>query len=364
MPEVLADAPLAPRTTLRLGGPARRLAEAATEAELVALVREADGAGEPLLILAGGSNVVIADAGFPGTVVQVATRGVVREAAPGGGVRLTVAAGEPWDGVVAGAVASGLAGIECLSGIPGSTGATPIQNVGAYGQEVAETIVAVRALDRRSGAVVDLAPADCAFAYRSSAFKHATSHVVLAVTFELQAAERSAPLRYGELARTLGVEPGAGAPLDDVRAAVLALRRGKGMVLDPADHDTWSAGSFFTNPVLAAEAFAALEARATARRRRVRTAPVPRAGRPHQDVRGVAHRGGGIHPRPGARARRAVVPPRARADEPRRRHDRAARRLRARDRRRRRGAPGRRPRAGAGPRRRSVALIGRVTKRS
>ena len=262
MPDVLADAPLAPRTTLRLGGPARRLVEAASEAQLVELVRAADAGGEPLLVLAGGSNVVIADAGFPGTVVQVATRGIDREERPGGRVRLTVAAGEPWDEVVAGAVAAGLAGLEALSGIPGSTGATPIQNVGAYGQEVAETIVGVRALERGSGAVVDLAPGACGFGYRSSVFKRTDSHVVLAVTFELAAAPRSAPLRYGELARTLGAAEGEGAPLADVRAAVLELRRGKGMVLDPEDHDTWSAGSFFTNPVLDDTAFQSLEERA------------------------------------------------------------------------------------------------------
>lgn len=262
MPEILADEPLAQHTTLRLGGPARRYTVAATEEELVAIVRAADAAGEPLLLLAGGSNLVIADAGFGGTVARIATRGVTRAQAPGGGVRLTVAAGEPWDDVVAGAVAEGLAGIECLSGIPGSTGATPIQNVGAYGQEVAETIVGVRALDRGSGTVAELAPDACAFAYRSSAFKHTASHVVLAVTFELRAAPVSGPLRYGELARTLGAAAGTGAPLEEVREAVLELRRGKGMVLDPADHDTWSAGSFFTNPILDAAGFAALERRA------------------------------------------------------------------------------------------------------
>ena len=264
MPEVLTGVPLAPCTTLRLGGPARTFLEAATEAELVEAVRDADAAGDPLLVLAGGSNVVVADAGFDGLVVRVATTGVRRETATGGRERLTVAAGEPWDDVVAGAVADGLSGIECLSGIPGSTGATPIQNVGAYGQEVASTIASVRVLDRRTGAVEELAPAACGFAYRSSAFKHASGHVVLAVTFELERAACSGPLRYGELARALGAEAGAGAPLGEVRDAVLALRRGKGMVLDAADHDTWSAGSFFTNPVLDAAAFAALEAQAGA----------------------------------------------------------------------------------------------------
>jgi UDP-N-acetylmuramate dehydrogenase len=264
VPEILADEPLAPRTTLRLGGPARRLVEAGTEADLVAAVRGADAAGDPVLVLAGGSNVVIADAGYDGTVVHVATAGVVREQAIGGRVRLTVAAGAPWDEVVAGAVAEGLAGIECLSGIPGSAGATPIQNVGAYGQEVASTIAAVRVFDRHTGAIEELPPSACGFAYRASAFKGRGRHVVLAVTFELEPSEESAPVRYAELAGALGVAEGESASLTAVREAVLELRRGKGMVLDPADHDTWSAGSFFTNPVMDAAAFAALRGRAAA----------------------------------------------------------------------------------------------------
>ena len=166
---------------------------------------------------------------------------------------------------MAGAVAGGLAGIECLSGIPGSAGATPIQNVGAYGQEVSETITRVRAYDREAQAIVELAPEPCGFAYRSSAFRHSDRHVVLAVAFELPRSERSAPVRYAELARSLDVEVGGTAPLAEVRAAVLELRRGKGMVLDPGDPDTASAGSFFTNPILDAEAFAALEARVAER---------------------------------------------------------------------------------------------------
>ena len=213
-------------------------------------------------MLAGGSNLVVADEGFPGTVVRIATRGVARE-----GAALEVAAGEPWDPLVADCVAGGLAGVECLAGIPGSVGATPIQNVGAYGQEVAETIAAVRVLDRADGAVRTLAPADCGFAYRSSAFKREPGRwVVLAVSFALRglasARRRSAT---PSSPATLGVEVGARAPLADVREAVLALRRGKGMVLDPADPDTVSAGSFFTNPVLDADAFAALRARAAER---------------------------------------------------------------------------------------------------
>ena len=212
---------------------------------------------------------MVADEGFPGTVVHVATRGI-RHEPDGDHVLLTVAAGEDWDTVVAGTVADGLAGLECLSGIPGLGGATPIQNVGAYGQEVAQTVVAVRGYDRERGAVVDLAAADCGFGYRTSAFKRslrswaagpgATGRIlVLSVTFRLARSARSEPVRYAELARTLGVPEGGRAPLAEVRSAVLALRRGTGMVLDPADPDTRSAGSFFTNPVLDLAAFAELE---------------------------------------------------------------------------------------------------------
>ncbi len=245
-------------TTLRLGGPARRLVEARTDDELVAAVRDADATGEPVLVLAGGSNVVVADEGFDGVAVRVLTTGVAR----GGGDVLHVAAGEPWDAFVARCVQQGRSGIEALSGIPGSVGATPIQNVGAYGQEVSETLVGVRVYNRHTGEVADLAPEDCRFGYRTSAFKRHPAHwVVLRVSFALPPTGRSSPVRYGELARTLGVEPGASVPVADVRDAVLALRRGKGMVLDDGDPDTRSAGSFFTNPILAADAFAALRTR-------------------------------------------------------------------------------------------------------
>jgi UDP-N-acetylmuramate dehydrogenase len=253
-------------TTLHLGGPAARYLVAETEEALVAAVREADRAGEPLLVLAGGSNVVVADDGFAGTVVRVATRGVAREARSDEAVTLQVAAGEPWDPLVAECVATGLAGVECLAGIPGSVGATPIQNVGAYGQEVAETIVAVRVLDRLTDTVEELDPTACAFTYRSSAFKrHPGRWVVLAVRLRLAVSPLAGLIRYAELARALGVETGARPPLEEVRDAVLALRRAKGMVLDPCDPDTVSAGSFFTNPILDARAFAALQARAAER---------------------------------------------------------------------------------------------------
>ena len=242
-------AALAPLTTLRLGGPARRIVEAMTQEELIDAVRDCDARREPVLVLAGGSNVVIADAGFDGTVVLVLTRGLRRRRV-GDRALLTAQAGEPWDDLVAAVVDDGLAGVECLAGIPGSAGATPIQNVGAYGQEVAATIVSVRVLDRRTGELADLDPSACGFGYRSSVFKHRADHVVLAVTFVLTAAVEGEPVRYAELARALGIEPGDRAPLAATREAVLDLRRAKGMVLDADDHDTWSAGSFFTNPLL------------------------------------------------------------------------------------------------------------------
>ncbi|MCW2581914.1 MAG: murB [Klenkia sp.] len=246
--QLLTGVPLSELTTLRVGGPVDRLVEATTADELVDAVRDADAAGRPLLLLGGGSNVVAPDAGWPGDVVAVRSRGIVRT-----GDALEVQAGEPWDDLVAHTVAEGLAGIEALSGIPGSTGATPVQNVGAYGQEVAQTITAVRVLDRRDGSVRTLSPADCGFAYRDSALKqHPGVFVVLTVTFGLEASPLSMPVGYAELARRLGVAPGDRAPLADVRAAVVELRRGKGMVLDPADPDSRSAGSFFTNPVVPA----------------------------------------------------------------------------------------------------------------
>jgi UDP-N-acetylmuramate dehydrogenase len=281
-------------TTLGLGGPARHFVVAGTDEEIIAAVRAADRRNEPLLVLGGGSNLVISDDGFPGTVIQVATKGIHRTTDPGAGpdaagpgqaepgapVTMTVAAGEDWDTVVASCVAADLAGLECLSGIPGLVGATPIQNVGAYGQEVADTITRVRAYDRATAEVVDLAAADCGFGYRTSAFKRSITppavtgrFVVLGVTFKLTSDRLSQPLRYAELAGALGLDAarqdegrqdegaqgeGARAPLGDVRSAVLRLRRGKGMVLDPGDPDSRSAGSFFTNPVLDAGQFAAL----------------------------------------------------------------------------------------------------------
>ncbi|MGR6322363.1 UDP-N-acetylmuramate dehydrogenase [Micromonospora soli] len=249
-------------TTLRLGGPAGRLETATSAEEIVQKVQEAESRDEAVLVLAGGSNVVIGDQGFPGTVVLIRSRGYRVVAEDAGTVTVRVEAGEPWDDLVAATVAQGWSGLECLSGVPGSAGATPIQNVGAYGQEVAETITAVQAYDRTQRKVVLVAAADCGFAYRGSIFKYSDRWVVLSVDFRLTRSPLSAPVRYAELGRALGVEVGDRVPLADARAAVLRLRAGKGMVLDADDPDTWSVGSFFTNPVLEREAYEVLRERA------------------------------------------------------------------------------------------------------
>ncbi|MFC6154071.1 UDP-N-acetylmuramate dehydrogenase [Nocardioides yefusunii] len=250
-------------TTLRLGGPGTEYVEATTEAELVAAVADADAAGTPVLLVAGGSNLVVADAGFSGRVVRIATRGVVSDVEPGdtscGGAVVKAAAGEPWDEFVALAVANGWSGLEALSGIPGAVGSTPVQNVGAYGAEVAATIAQVRTWDRVERTQRTFSAADCDFSYRHSRFKaEPERYLILEVTFQLPTASLAAPVAYAELARTLGVEVGERAPAVAVREAVLGLRRGKGMVSDDADHDTWSAGSFFTNPLLSPEQAATL----------------------------------------------------------------------------------------------------------
>jgi len=285
---------LAGYTTLGLGGPAGTFVTAKTEADLIAAVTYADEAGEPVLLIGGGSNLVISDAGFAGTVIHVNTRGLRRSAASDGAVDVTVAAGEDWDEVVAATVAEGLAGLEPLSGIPGRAGATPIQNVGAYGREVAEVITQVRVYDRREHQVSVIKNEGCAFSYRTSLFKSGRPEslvpwpdgaagraawpggagqpwvggqarfVVLDVTFRLAGQPLSAPVRYAELAAELGVGMGEQAGVGEVRAAVLKIRAGKGMVLNPGDPDTRSAGSFFTNPVLTAGELAQLESAAAA----------------------------------------------------------------------------------------------------
>jgi UDP-N-acetylmuramate dehydrogenase len=267
---------LAEYTTLRLGGPATRFVAAASEDELIAAVRKADAEAEPVLVLGGGSNLVVADEGFPGVVVLAGMRGAEFVAA-GDAVEVTVAAGHDWDEFVQECLAFGLSGVECLSGIPGRAGATPIQNVNAYGQDVADTIASVRVYDRLSDQVAVMAAADCGFGYRTSVFKRQAAaagrggalnpasatgrFVILAVTFRLKASPLSAPVRYGELSRVLGVADSGRVPLAAARAAVLELRRGKGMVLLEADPDTRSAGSFFTNPVVSAAQYGELAKR-------------------------------------------------------------------------------------------------------
>ncbi|GLY63775.1 UDP-N-acetylmuramate dehydrogenase [Amycolatopsis taiwanensis] len=236
---------LAEHTTLRLGGPAREFVVAETTSELVSAVRAAGG---EVLLLGGGSNLVVADEGFAGTVIKVATRGWRID-----GSEVCVAAGQNWDEFVAGMVDAGFGGLECLSGIPGSVGATPIQNVGAYGCEVADLLTSIECFDRAAGEVRTMTADELGFAYRTSVLKGSDDRIVLNVRFALHEDGLSAPIRYAELARKLGVEPGERVPAALAREAVLELRRGKGMVLDPRDHDTWSAGSFFTNPIVTPE---------------------------------------------------------------------------------------------------------------
>ena len=247
---------LAPFTTLRVGGPARRFVVASTAQCCVETLRAADAAGEPLLLLAGGSNLVVGDSGFDGTVVRMASTGIHID---GAGV-LHAEAGEAWDAVVARTVAAGYGGLECLSGIPGSVGATPVQNVGAYGVELSDLLCDVDLYDRRRGVVRTVPATELGLGYRTSVLKGTDAAVVLRIRLALHRDGRSAPIRHAELARALGVEPGTRVPAALGRAAVLDLRRSKGMVLEAADHDTWSAGSFFTNPVLdAAPAATVLE---------------------------------------------------------------------------------------------------------
>ena len=246
------DVPLATRTTLGIGGAARELARVTSLEELA----EALTTDAPLLVLGGGSNLVVGDAGFAGRVLAIALPGVTIT-----GDTVRVAAGVVWDDFVAEMVAAGRAGVECLSGIPGLVGATPMQNVGAYGQEVADTITCVRAMNRHTREVVELAPAACHFAYRTSAFKGTTRWVITEVDFRLPRAESSAPIRYPELGKALGIAEGGRAPLAQVRDTVIALRRGKGMVVDAADPESRSAGSFFTNPLVDGATLATLDTR-------------------------------------------------------------------------------------------------------
>lgn len=251
-------------TTSAVGGPAGSYIEARTEAEIIDAVRSADAAGGQVLIISGGSNLLICDDGFPGTVVRIASEGLTVNAEDScGGVSVVAQAGHNWDALVEHAVRHAWSGIEALSGIPGSTGATPVQNVGAYGADVSQTIASVRTWDRERNAVRTFTSSELKFGYRDSILKQTTvngspRYVVLTVEFQLPLGRMSAPIRYAELARSLGVEPGKRAYANDVRREVLRLRASKGMVLDAGDRDTYSTGSFFTNPVVSADVAATL----------------------------------------------------------------------------------------------------------
>ena len=249
-----ANVQLAPLTTLGVGGSAKRFATFETVRDLQGLLETDDN----VMILGGGSNVVIGDAGFDGLVIQPANRAVTRIGLLEDRAIVSAFAGVVWDDFVAQMIGEGLGGLECLSGIPGLVGATPMQNVGAYGQEVADTISFVRAWDRKRGELVKLEAAECGFAYRSSVFKGSDRWIICEVRFELPRRTDSMPIKYAELAKALGIAEGGTAPLARVRDTVIALRRGKGMVVDPADPESRSAGSFFTNPIVAAELAARL----------------------------------------------------------------------------------------------------------
>ena len=258
----LEHVPLAPHCTLGVGGAARFFLEAADEAQVLEAVDWAAARAVPVHVLGGGSNVVVADEGVDGLVLEIALRGVTAGEQPGG-VTVTAAAGEPWDDLVRDTVAQGWAGLECLSGIPGRVGATPIQNVGAYGQEVSDTLVEVRALDRAGRRVVVLPAAACGFGYRDSVFKSGEPgrYVVLAVTYRLTPGG-PANVRYADIARDLEARGLARPSLAEVRETVLRVRRSKSMVLEPGDPNARSCGSFFLNPVVDAPTLAAIDARA------------------------------------------------------------------------------------------------------
>jgi len=247
---LLENVSLASLCTMGVGGPARHFLEATNESDVLHALEWAERRDVSVHALGGGSNVLIADEGVDGLVVKIGTRGVT-ERRIGASVEVTVAAGEPWDAFVRTTVERGLAGIECLSGIPGLVGATPIQNVGAYGQEVAETVSAVHAVDRRRGAVVTLSPSECGFSYRNSALKgtRPPRYIVLAVSFRLE--QGGAPaLRYPDVVKDLEGKSVTAPSVADVRRSVLAIRRAKSMVLDPADPNRRTCGSFFLNPIV------------------------------------------------------------------------------------------------------------------
>ncbi len=250
--QVFEEVPLAPYTTFQIGGPARWFAEAVSEDDIAAGIAFARERKLPLFILGGGSNLLVSDAGFPGLVLRIALRGIASSEESGRSI-ISAAAGEDWDGLVAYAVATDLAGVECLSGIPGTVGGTPVQNVGAYGQEVSQTIVTVRAFDRKMARFVDLPASDCGFSYRRSIFNSSQRerYVVSRVHYALR---KGAPANfvYADVARYFAARNVTAPTLAEVRDAVRSIRAQKGMLLVPGDADCRSAGSFFKNPVVPA----------------------------------------------------------------------------------------------------------------
>ncbi|CAN1490650.1 MurB UDP-N-acetylmuramate dehydrogenase [Candidatus Nanopelagicaceae bacterium] len=240
-------------TSFRVGGPASKIIQVSTEAEIIAAIE--DAGDSPILIMGGGTNVLISDKGFDGTVIRISNNSVQSEVDACSGATLTIGAGEDWDTFVQTTIDRGFAGLETLSGIPGTVGAAPIQNIGAYGHEVAEFITRVRTYDRQEKALKTFTNSECQFSYRNSYFKaHPGRYVVLEVQFQIRRGDFSDPITYVELSKKLGIEPGDKAPVTATRAAVLELRASKGMLLKNDDHDSWSAGSFFTNPIISQQA--------------------------------------------------------------------------------------------------------------
>ncbi len=244
-------------TSLRVGGPATTIVQVSSEAEIIAAIESAGNS--PILIIGGGTNVLVADSGFAGTVIRISNNSVESEVDACSGATLTIGAGENWDNFVKTTISRGFAGLETLSGIPGTVGAAPIQNIGAYGHEVSEFITRVRTYDREKKAIQTFTNAECQFSYRNSYFKeHPGRYVVLDVAFQLRIGEMTTPITYLELAKKLEIELGDKSSVVDCRSAVLELRANKGMLLSPDDHDSWSAGSFFTNPIISQQAADAL----------------------------------------------------------------------------------------------------------
>ena len=240
-----------------MGGPAKKFVEVGTESEIIAAIEAAGDS--PILIIGGGTNILVSDSGFEGTVIRITSHSMQSEFDACSGATLTIGAGENWDEFVASTLDRGFAGLETLSGIPGTVGAAPIQNIGAYGHEVSEFITRVRTYDRQAKGVKTFTNSECEFSYRNSHFKaHPGRYVVLDVQFNLRKGELTTAITYAELAKKLGIEVGQKAPIADTRRAVLELREAKGMLLNPSDRDSWSAGSFFTNPIVSQEIAAQL----------------------------------------------------------------------------------------------------------